>query len=80
MRKLWKRWMNRVEIHNSKQTYATYEECWNGLEIFYPFVAALINLIIGSICKIGTIALIWTSVMYFVLIALALVVNWFVYD
>jgi len=50
IKRLWKNWCNKVEIHNAKQTYATMEECWEHLTIFSPLViggiiTAIVNIL-----------------------------------
>lgn len=80
LRKLWKRWMDRVEKHNEKQTYATYEECWSGYEIFYPFLISGGAFGLGLIGGVQIRSLIIVAIVYFVVFSLFLLFNWLAYD
>lgn len=73
MKKLWKRYCNRVDKHNERISYENYEEYWEYSTIFYPFFQAffITLLILGftncsfEICLISyTVALIVMSSAY----------------
>ncbi len=82
IRKLWDKWCDKVDEHNSKQDYVTQEECWDYFTIFYPFLCGLfISLILYVVTFLETgffypKLFIATFVIVFLFVGLILIINW----
>lgn len=78
--KLWESWKKKVDEHNEKQTYVTYEECWSYYTIFTPIIFALavfFVLIFNGMDIVGTSV---TSIATFIIFGVFLYANWRAYD
>lgn len=77
---LWRKWCKKVEKHNQKQDYVTQEECWSPYDIFYPLLVTVLALLCTFTGTHDILFGICLSISLGVIIAIALYVNWKIYD
>lgn len=76
---LWRKWQRMVDTHNSKQDYATQEECWCYSDIFAPIMIGVMTFIFSLISTDIKFALCLGGSAFF-FSGLAMFLNWKIYD
>lgn len=79
---LWKKWCEKVKLHNDKLDYINYEETWSPYDILLPFLcASIISLFVYVYLKFNnSIYTLYVVTLVFVLVSLIigilLWINW----
>ena len=81
MKKLWKKYCNRVDKHNEHVGYENYEEYWEYPTIFYPFFQALfVTLFSWAFTDCSFVACLIAYVAALIAMSLAYLINWIIVE
>ena len=81
MKKLWKKYCDRVDKHNEHVGYENYEEYWEYPTIFYPFFQALlITLLCWAWTNCSFVACLITYVATLIAMSSAYLINWIIVE
>ena len=81
MKKLWKRYCNRVDKHNEHVGQENHEEHWEYETIFYPFLQALIiTFFVWGFTSCSLTMCVISYIVSFIIMSLTYLINWMIVE